>query len=259
MLEKNKIYNMDCVEFLESIGENSIDLIVTSCPYNVGIDYDAWNDNMPWEKYLEWCESWIKECYRVLKDDGRMCINHYLNFNDCNKKDQFPLFDFREIQKKIGFHTSKLVIWTDNNISKLTAWGSWMSASSPYIRLPYEGILISYKNQWKKINKGKSTISKEDFIEGVSGVWNLRPETHGYTKANFPVSLPERCINLFTYENDCVIDIFMGSGSTAIASLKTNRDFIGCDISKEYCEIANKRIKDFKVSEENKKVHKLFF
>lgn len=141
----------------------------------------------------------------------------------------------------------------------MTAWGSWLSASSPYIRLPYEGILISYKNQWKKKDKGTSTITKDEFIEGVSGIWKIRPETHGYTKANFPVELPERCIKLFTYQEDCVIDMFMGSGSTAIAALKTGRDFIGCDISSNYCDIANKRIEDFMKEEENKSVYKLFF
>lgn len=260
MLKKNRLYNMDCISFLQELDSASVDLVVSSPPYNIGIDYDSWDDLMPWNDYIDWCTEWMKECYRVLKDDGRICINHYLNFNGgIEKEDQFPLFDFRDIQENIGFNPSKLVIWVDDNVSKLTAWGSWLSASSPYIRLPYEGILISYKNQWKKKDKGTSTITKDEFIEGVSGIWKIRPETHGYTKANFPVELPERCIKLFTYQEDCVIDMFMGSGSTAIAALKTGRDFIGCDISSNYCDIANKRIEDFMKEEENKSVYKLFF
>lgn len=100
-----------------------------------------------------------------------MCINHYLNFNaGPEKQDQFPLFDFREIQRKIGFNVSKLILWEDITVSKLTSWGSWRSASAPYIKQPYEGILLSYKNQWKRQNRGTSTISKEEFMEGVSGV-----------------------------------------------------------------------------------------
>ena len=142
---------MDCVEGLKLIDDNSIDLIVTSPPYNIGIDYDTWKDNMPWGDYLEWCKQWLTECYRVLKPDGRICINHYLNFQDrWDKVSRFPLFDIQSIQHEIGFHVHKLCLWEDNTRKKFTAWGSWLSASSPYINTPYEGILISYKNQWKK-------------------------------------------------------------------------------------------------------------
>lgn len=259
MLEKNKLYNMDCIDFLKSIDENSVNLIVTSPPYNCGIEYDSWDDKLTWEKYLEWCESWLKECYRILKDDGRICINHYINYHEKFGKSRFPLMDFRNIQEKIKYNVHKLIIWEDKTISKLTAWGSWLSASSPNILTSYEGILVSYKNQWKRIDKGKSTISKREFIKGVSGVWNLGTDTRSLTKASFPIKLPERCIELLTYENDLVVDPFMGSGSTAIASIKTGRNFIGCDISKNYVEIANKRIDDYKKEIINKNIYKGFF
>lgn len=259
MLKLNEIYNMDCVDFLKSIDENSVDLIVSSPPYNLGIDYDIYHDNMSWDDYIAWCVDWFTECYRVLKDDGRMCINHYLNFNDRRREDRFPLFDFRNIQENIGFNVSKLILWEDITVSKLTSWGSWLSASAPYIQQPYEGILISYKNQWKKQSKGISTITKEDFMEGVSGVWKIRPDTKSLTKASFPVKLPERCINLLTYKGDVVVDPFMGSGSTAIAALKTERIFIGCDISSNYCDIARKRIDGFKKELTNQQKYKEFF
>ena len=80
-LELNKVHNMDCVEGLKQLDDNSIDLIVTSPPYNVGIDYDTWKDKMPWEDYLAWCKKWLSECFRVLKDDGRICINHYISYD----------------------------------------------------------------------------------------------------------------------------------------------------------------------------------
>jgi len=261
MLEKNKIYNMDCIEFLQKIEDNSINLIITSPPYNLDIEYDSCNDNLPWDDYLKWCENWLKECYRVLKDDGRICINHYIAVGRAGyeKKSEFPLMDFRNIQKKIGFNVHKIAIWSDTTISKLTAWGSWLSASSPYINTPYEGILISYKNQWKKQNKGISTITKNEFIEGVSGVWKIQPDTKSLTKASFPVKLPERCINLLTYKNDLVLDPFIGSGTTAIAAKKTERNFIGCELSSNYCEIAEKRLKEFKREEKNKQKYKMFF
>ena len=80
MLKLNNIYNMDCIEGLRLIDDESIDLIVTSPPYNIGIDYDSYIDYIPWKDYLSWCRSWLTECYRVLKPDGRICINHYILF-----------------------------------------------------------------------------------------------------------------------------------------------------------------------------------
>ena len=245
MNENIKLYNGDCLKILKNIEDSSIDLIVTSPPYNIGINYNSYSDNLEWHDYLEWVNTWVKECYRVLKHDGRMCINHYINFVDLQKVERFPLFDIKIIQEKNTLFVRKLIIWEDTQKSKLTAWGSWLSASSPYIQTPYEGILISSKNKdWKKLNKGKSTINKKEFIYAVSGVWKIRPETKGLTKANFPVALPERCINLLTYENDTVLDLFMGSGTTGVACVNTNRKFIGIELDKNYFETAEKRIKE---------------
>ena len=243
-MELNKIYNMDCIEGLKQIDDNSIDLIVTSPPYNVGIDYDTWNDCMPWDEYLNWCERWLTECFRVLKPDGRICINHYIAFmSPFEGEGQFPLMDFRNIMTDIGFNVHKLAIWTDRTMAKNTAWGSWMSASAPNIMTPYEGILIAYKEQWGKINKGKSTISRKQFIEGVSGLWNLGT-TVSDTKANFPKSLPNMCINLLTYEGDTVLDPFMGSGTTAVVAKELGRNFIGFEISPNYAEVANTQVEN---------------
>ena len=242
MLELDKIYNIDCVEGMKMIPDNSVDLIVTSPPYNIGIDYDTWDDSMEWSDYLKWCREWLSECYRVLKDDGRICINHYLNFQDRWKKvSRFPLYDIQRIQEEIGFKVHKLCLWEDTTRKKFTAWGSYRSASAPYINTPYEGILISYKNQWKKKLKGESTKSKELFMQGVGGIWKLGT-TRGKTKACFPENLPKMCIELLSYVGDTVLDPFMGSGTTAVACKKLNRQYIGFEISKEYCEIANKRI-----------------
>lgn len=252
---------MDCMDLLKSIDDNSVNLIVTSPIYNIGIDYDVTNDRIPWKEYLDWCNNWLEECKRILTPDGKICINHYICADKCGTEEnpQFPLMDLRNIQKNIGLNPHKLVVWEDRTVSKLTAWGSWMSASSPYINTPYEGILISYKDQWKRINKGKSTISKEEFIEGVSGVWKIKPETKSLTKASFPVKLPELCIKLLTYENDLVVDMFSGSGTTAIAAMKTNRNYICGDISKKYCNISEKRIKEYKKELKNSEQYKLFF
>ena len=241
-MELNKIYNIDCVKGMKKLADNSIDCIVTSPPYNIGMDYDIYNDSLKWGDYLSWCKEWLSECYRVLKDDGRLCINHYLNLHDkIEKVSRFPLFDLHQIQLDLGFNVHKLCLWEDPTRKKLTAWGSYCSASAPFINTPYEGILVSYKTQWKKRNKGESTISKELFIEGVGGVWKLGT-TKGKTKCCFPEKLPEMCIELFTYKGDTVLDIFSGSGTTAKVAKKLGRNYIGFEISKEYCNIANRRI-----------------
>ena len=124
-IEINKIHNLDCIKGMKQIKDNSIDLIVTSPPYNIGIDYDVYSDYMEWEQYLEWCKQWLSECYRILKNDGRICINHYLNFQDRWKKvSRFPLYDIQRIQEELGFNVHKLCIWEDNTRKKFTAWGS---------------------------------------------------------------------------------------------------------------------------------------
>lgn len=235
-MEVNKIYNIDCIEGLKQIEDNSIDLIVTSPPYNVGIEYDSWNDNMQWEDYLTWCEKWLTECYRVLKPDGRICLNHYFCLAHRKNGDtvsRFPLFDLKNIMDNIGYNTHKTVMWDDPTMKKFTAWGSWLSASAPFIQTPYEGILIAYKKQWDKATKGESTISRNDFMEGCSGVWHIGT-TQAYTMACFPERLPQLCIDLLTYKGDIVLDPFSGSGTTCYVAKSLGRQFLGFEISEAY-------------------------
>jgi len=239
-MKLNIIYNEDCIKGMKKIPGNSIDLIITSPPYNIGIDYGVWKDNLEWNNYLKWIKKWLKECYRILKNDGRICINHYIAFRDSEKKDRFPLMDIRNIQEQIGFNVSKLVIWEDKSYASFTAWGSWLSASSPHIQTPYEGILISYKKQWKKLNKGETTINKEDFIKGVSGIWNLGTSKNKKVPCVFPLKLPLLCINLLSYKDDVVLDPFMGSGTTAVACKQSGRKFIGFEINPEYIKEAKR-------------------
>ncbi len=248
-MKTNIIYNIDVLDGFKKMPSNSIDLLLTSPPYNCGIEYDTWNDNLPWEEYLIWCKKWICEIKRVLKPDGRFAINCLIEMGIPYKDKKngirvSPQLEFYKILIDCNLHITAQPVWIDSTKSTLTAWGSWKNASAPYIYNPCEIIIIGYKDQWKKIKKGINTISKKDFIKGVSGVWNILPETHGQTKANFPIALPKLCIELLTYKNDIVLDPFMGSGTTAVACIKTNRQYIGFEISKNYTTIANKRIKE---------------
>ena len=244
MIELNKIYNMDCVEGMKQIDESVIDLIVTSPPYNVGIQYDSWDDLMPWADYLDWCRRWLTECFRVLKDDGRICVNHMIQINPVKSKEnhvRFPIFDLMNIMNQIGYQVKFLSVWDDLTIPKQTAWGSWKSASSPYLSSPYEGVIIACKKYWTKLSKGESTISKEDFMEGCSGVWHIGTTT-GLTMANFPEKLPQLCIDLFSYKGDTVLDPFSGSGTTCYVAKGLERKYIGFEISEAYYNASLSRL-----------------
>src|SRR3990167_9434155 len=238
----NKIIQGDCLEVMKEIPDKSVDLVITSPPYNVGIEYDEWNDNLLWDDYYAWCEKWLKEILRILKDDGRFCLNHYLSLGQSNNM-HAPLMKLNELSEKIGFKHHGIAIWTDTTLTKRMAWGSWLSASAPYLNSPYEGILVLYKNQWKKEKKGKSTITPQEFMMATSGVWSIKTEHNGFTKANFPIDLPFLCIKLLSYEGELILDPFNGSGSTSLAAKYLNRNFIGIEISEKYCKIAEDRLR----------------
>ena len=132
------LVNDDCLNYLKTLEENSIDLVVTSPPYNCNIDYNTYNDNRPWDEYLSWCQSWINELYRVCKEDGRIAINVLFEMGINNNKTRVsPARIFSDMIEKAGFTIMAIPMWTDNHRVKFTAWGSWKSASSPYIYNPY--------------------------------------------------------------------------------------------------------------------------
>lgn len=236
------IFNDDILT-IQSIPSNSVDLIVTSPPYNIDIHYNSHSDNLSYEKYLEFSEKWIKKCYELAKDDGRFCLNIPL---DKNKGGQQSVgADLTRIAKKIGWKYHSTIIWNEGNISRRTAWGSYMSASAPYVIAPVEIILVLYKKDWKKISGSrKSDITKEEFIQWTNGVWSFSGESKkriGHP-APFPIELPKRCIKLFSYVGDAVLDPFLGSGTTLIACHLYDRKGIGIDIDRKYCNLAIKRL-----------------
>jgi site-specific DNA-methyltransferase (adenine-specific) len=238
-----KLIHGDCLEEMRKIPDKSVDLVITSPPYNCGIDYGEYKDNLSWDDYLSWCEEWILLIRRLLKPDGRFAINVLFEMGiEENKRRVSPYVEFFNIITGAGPNVFGSPLWVDSHRVKYTAWGSWMSASSPYIYNPYEVILIGYNKQWKKENKGKSTIGKEDFMMGCSGIWKLKTQTKQITPASFHKDLPSLCINLLSYEVDTILDPFMGSGTTGIACKELGRDFIGIEISKEYYDIAVNRI-----------------
>lgn len=225
------------------INDEEIDLVVTSPPYNVDIKYNSYTDDIDYEKYLEFTQKWLEKIYKYLKTDGRFCLNIPLDKNNGGQQSVYA--DIVTIAKKIGFKYHSTIIWNEQNISRRTAWGSWLSASAPYVIAPVEMIVVLYKKKWKKISgTKKSDITKKEFLEWTNGVWNFMGESKkriGHP-APFPVELPKRCIKLFSYVGDTILDPFLGSGSTLIACSLTNRKGIGIEIDKNYCELSKKRI-----------------
>jgi len=239
-------------DFLKTnrIKEGVIDLIVTSPPYNVDIKYKSYNDEISYNEYLNFTKEYLAKCYRLAKDDGRFCLNIPL---DKSKGGQQSVYaDITTIAKEVGWKYHSTIIWNEQNISKRTAWGSWLSARAPYVIAPVEVIVVLYKKKWRKLNSGKSDITKKEFIEWTSGVWNFMGESKkriGHPSP-FPVELPKRCIKLFSFVGDTVLDPFLGSGSTLIACAETGRKGIGVEIDENYCGLAKQRlIKEAKVNQ----------
>ncbi len=227
----------------EAVQAESIDLIVTSPPYNVDIQYNSNEDDLTYEEYLKFSRAWMSRCYGWLKSDGRFCLNIPL---DKNKGGQQSVgADLTTIAKEIGFQYHSTIVWNEGNISRRTAWGSWMSASAPYVIAPVELIVVLYKDSWKKKSGSRQNdITRDEFMAWTNGIWTFNGESAkriGHP-APFPIELPRRAIKLFSYVGDIVLDPFLGSGTTLVAALLNNRVGIGIDVDKDYCSLAKRRV-----------------
>lgn len=228
------------------IEKESVDLIVTSPPYNVDIHYNSFEDNIPYEIYLEFTKKWLEKAYSLAKPDGRMCLNIPIDKSKGRNEAGFQSVyaDIVYIAKEVGWKYFSTIIWNEGNISRRTAWGSWMSARAPYVIAPVEVIVVFYKHRWQKIENGVSDITREEFMEWTNGLWTFPGESKKRVghPAPFPIELPKRCIKLFSFVGDTVLDPFLGSGTTLIACSLLNRKGIGVEIDRNYCEIAKKRL-----------------
>ncbi len=268
MVETGKIINGDCVEVMKTLPESSIDLVVTSPPYNVNIAYDVHKDDLPMDEYYEWTKDWLREAFRVLKDDGRIAVNvpNELNVQERGGRILF-VAEFWMMMKEVGFKFSGLVDLTEDSPHRVrqTAWGSWMSASAPYVYNPKECIILAYKKTNKKLTKGESQWKgvptdieqpdgsiknkmvyqdedKKEFMNLVFGRWEYFADTRSLTKATFSMDIPSKAIKILTYKNDIVLDPFMGSGTSAFAAELLDRRWLGIELSPDYTEIARKRV-----------------
>ncbi len=228
-------------ESMDEVPDNSVHLMITSPPYNVGKEYD---DDLTLDEYLELLTSVFRESYNKLVTGGRACIN----IANIGRKPYIPLHAMViEIMLDLGFLMRGEIIWDKSaSAGGSCAWGSWMSASNPVLRDYHEYILVFSKESYSK-NKSqekRDTITHDDFIQWTQSIWTfpaVNAKKIGHP-APFPIELPHRLINLYSYENDVVLDPFCGSGTTAIAAIQNNRNYIGYDIKEEYIDLAKKRI-----------------
>ena len=228
-------------ENLSGIPDNSVHLMVTSPPYNASKEYDA---DLSLDEYLGLLEKVFTETYRVLVDGGRACIN----VANLGRRPYLPLSDFiSHIMIGIGFRMRGEIIWHKGAGAGISmAWGSWQSASNPVLRDVHEYILVFSRGNFRRRKSGEqeNTITREEFMEWTKSVWTFNPESARKVghPAPFPVELPYRLIQLYSFKGELVLDPFMGSGSTALAALKAGRRFIGYENNPDYVRLAEQRI-----------------
>jgi site-specific DNA-methyltransferase (adenine-specific) len=277
-----KVINGDCIDIMSKMPINSVDLIVTSPPYGVGINYDVHDDDVVFEEYLKFTKTWLTEAYQLLKDDGRIAINIPYEINRQDKGGRiFFCSEVYQVMKRIGYKFFGIVDLEEDSPhrSKTTAWGSWMSPSSPYIYNPKECVILAYKHKHIKTVKGEpqwkgvptdieqedgtikkkvvyEDVDKKEFMELVFGQWKYFADTKSLTKATFSMDIPTRAIKILSYKNDIVLDPFNGSGTSCVAAEILDRRWIGIELSPDYCEISRKRIQAFV---DEKKQSKLVF
>ncbi len=244
----NKIIHGSC-EQMTDLPDNSVHLMITSPPYNVSKEYD---DDLSLSEYLNLLKNAFSETYRVLVNGGRACIN----VANLGRKPYIPLSDnISKMMIEIGFNMRGEIIWNKAaSASPSTAWGSWQSAANPILRDIHEYILVFSKGDYKRerqtyeLEKRKNTISKEQFMEWTKSIWTMNAESArriGHP-APFPEELPYRLIQLYSFTNDIILDPFIGSGTTGVAALKSDRFYFGYDTDIEYIKLAEKRLEPLK-------------
>ena len=241
-IDENLIDAVHCLDSrdMSMLPDESVHLMVTSPPYNVGKDYD---EDLGLDEYRKLLWDVCAEVYRKLVVGGRACIN----IANLGRRPYIPLHSYMiSDMQEIGFLMRGEIIWDKAaSAGASTAWGSWMSATNPAMRDVHEYILVFSKGTMSRDGRGrKSTITRNEFLEYTKSIWCFPTEsaTRIGHPAPFPVELPYRLIQLYTFEGDVVLDPFCGSGTTCIAALKANRHFMGFDDNPEYVELARRRI-----------------
>lgn len=228
-------------ESMRQIPDSCVALMITSPPYNVGKDYD---EDLDIDEYLGLLQRVFTETHRVIEPGGRVAVN----VANLGRKPYIPLNQHvAGLLTEIGFDLRGEIIWQKaKSAGGSCAWGSWRSAKNPTLRDLHEYIVVASKGSYARQRAGEDTIDKDTFLDATVSIWDILPESARRVghPAPFPVVLPRRLIELYTFKGDLVLDPFLGSGSTAVAAVEAGRHFVGYDVSGEYLEIAERRIRE---------------
>lgn len=249
----NKIHNGRCEKLIPLLPDNSIDIMITSPPYNVDLGnnkfntdgYDTYKDNVPYNVYIEWLITVFKLLKPKMVHGGRVCVN-------IGSKDNGRIPTFSDViqfmTKELEYLIKGIIVWDKKHTSNRAAWGSWMSPSNPSFPTPVEYILIFCNDsQQKQGLKENITVTRDEFIENSLALWTFpgaSKSKHDHP-ASFPIDLPYRLIQQLSYKNDIVLDIFAGSGTTCLAAEMLGRQWIGMELSSKYTNVAIKRLDDY--------------
>tara|TARA_Y100000310_G_scaffold334387_1_gene414055 strand:- start:613 stop:1455 length:843 start_codon:yes stop_codon:yes gene_type:complete len=258
-VEINKIYCIDCLEGLKHLDNNSIHLLITSPPYNIGKDYELYKDDLPYEQYIKWLTNVFKESYRVIVEGGRVCINvGYIYTSEnanthaikTNVRQMLPTYaDLIVNLRNIGFTFQEHIIWDKigNSAGDKIIFGSYPYPVDVYARQGTEHILIFKKGKSRvdiqeKRKNINNKIPKKEYFEYVQPIWDFRGQNMDKHCAPFPIELPLRLIKIYSFEGDTILDIFMGSGTTAWASKQLHRNYIGFELNQKWVNLSNSKL-----------------
>ena len=241
-----RILRGDSARLLEIGDPFAANLIVTSPPYSLGVDYGqaGYADDQPYVTYLEWVRTWATTLLRVSAGGGRACINIPLDSNKGGKRAIYA--DYLRIFQEVGWTYQTSIVWNEQNISRRTAWGSWLSPSAPFVTAPVEMIAVFHKGNFRRpAREGRrGDITREEFLAWTLGMWTFagaNPRRVGHP-APFPEELPRRLIKLYSYPDDLVLDPFLGSGTTLTLASKLGRRSVGVEINPQFCELAKRNL-----------------
>lgn len=247
----DQIYTGKCEDLIPQLPDESIDLMITSPPYNVDLGnnkyhekpYDLYNDNKEHKAYIEWLKSIFSELKPKMVSGGRICIN----IGD-SQNGRVPTHSdvIQFMAHELGYIIKSTLVWDKSQIGNRAAWGSFCSPANPSFPMPFEYILIFCKDdQHKRGEATDITVSKEEFIRNSLALWRFAPERDMQKfdhPAMFPIELPYRLMQQLSYKGDVVLDIFSGAGTTCLAAAMLKRRWIGFELSEYYAEKARKRL-----------------
>ncbi len=243
---RSTVLRGDCALLPAVLAAGSVDLMITSPPYGLGVDYGqaGYADDQPYRDYLAWVRGWASALLQISAEGGRACVNVPLDSNKGGKRAVYA--DYLRVFQEVGWTYQTTIVWNEQNISRRTAWGSWLSPSAPFVTAPVEMIAVFYKGVFRRPATGgrRGDITRDEFLAWTLGMWtfpgaNARRVGH---PAPFPEELPRRLIKLYSYPDDLVLDPFLGSGTTVAAARRLGRRGVGVEINPAFCGLAVRTI-----------------